>query len=65
MPDTDTCDRCCQRSVAEWWHPTIKGTLALCGHHCHEQGAPLVADGWVSIYRWQALPPVTADAATH
>ena len=62
---TERCDRCCQRAVAEWWNPVNKGTLTLCGHHSYEQGAPLVADGWVSIYRWEALPPLTSDVATH
>ena len=61
----DPCDRCCQPPVAEWWHPTSKLVLKLCGHHGYEQGPALVAKGWVSVYRWQALPPLTADAATH
>ena len=65
MPDADTCDRCCQRSVAEWWHPRIKLTLQYCGHHGYEHGAALVAEGWVSVYRWSVLPPLTADATTH
>lgn len=63
------CDRCCAATLTLWLK--AGNELHLCGHHAHQHGDKLTAEGWHLIHdeRVEAphpnLGPVTADPATH
>lgn len=60
-----TCDRCCAPAMFVWRHPNHE-PIPACGHHSAEWAPVLRDQGWIiGNPPSPALPPVTADPATH